>query len=244
MNLTICDDEQYWVDALVEMAFRWSRESGILVKHQAFHRTEELVPFLSSGSQTDLLLLDIEFDKHIEGIELSRYIRSLGFSIPIVFVSGHAIMASEGYFVDAEGFLVKPFSYDQFSFFMRKVCRKNDATQRVLRIETPQKLTLVHHDQITYIEAYGHDLLIHTDNGEYKVRQTLQGMLEELGLEFIRVHREYIVATRRITSIKTTCPYAAELDIGNGKKINISIGRKFFKQIQYTYANNVTRVIM
>ena len=52
----------------------------------------------------------------------------------------------------------------------------------------------LHHSNIVYIESYGHDIICHTIEDDYAIREKLyeiEGLFESYG--FIRVHKSYIV---------------------------------------------------
>lgn len=74
--------------------------------------------------------------------------------------------------------------------------------------------------QITYIESYGHYLVIHTLNSEYRIREKISDMLKKLPINFKRIHKSIIVNQTYVHSQQ-----GQELILNNGERL--PIGRKY-----------------
>lgn len=78
---------------------------------------------------------------------------------------------------------------------------------------------------ISYIESYGHYLLVHTNNNEYRVREKLSTTLRNLSSNFIQVHKSYIINKKYIKQINSN-----EIVLLSG--MSIPIGKTYRNQIQ------------
>lgn len=242
-EIIICDDQKHWCDILRQDIGRWASEMSTLVSFTVFAKGGDLVNHFAAGARADAVFLDVEFGDDLNGMEVAKRLRDMRISVPIIFVSSHALRANEGYFVDAIGFLVKEYRYDELKFFLEKAQRHNlDSKSRSIAVESDQEIVRIEVSDIFYIESYIHDATIHTAHGEVTTRKTLNNLLNDLGTDtFVQVHKSYIVALQHIVSVKTTYPYSVKLRGGkNGDVKSITIGRSFFKHVQEVYAQFVS----
>ena len=238
MRIAICDDSSDWQKILKSSIDRWAAERNTPISYVFFDKVSTLYGHLSGDLEIDVLFLDIEFPDKESGMDIAKKIRSSGNDVPLIFVTGHMSMAAESYFVDAVGFLVKPFSYDQLAFFMDKITTEKKPTPTlVLKIESSQGLIYVRYMDIVYAESKAHNVIIHTEDGSYETRLTLKELLNELGdKEFMQIHRSYVVSMRCVSGLKARQPYEIELTL-HQKRVHISIGRTFIDSVKMAYAN-------
>jgi DNA-binding LytR/AlgR family response regulator len=168
----------------------------------------------------------------------------MGCTIPIVFVSGHPIRASEGYKVDAADFLVKKYRYHQLVSCLKKIEKITTPVEsRAIVVENVERIShrlLV--DDIVYAEALDREVILHIRNkGTIRTYLTLNNLLKVLESDaFLQVHKSFVVSTKHIVGFKMTRPYSLYMlkDVSQDPR-DIPVGRNFFQNVQQAYARTV-----
>lgn len=181
------------------------------------------------NEQVDLIFLDIQMPR-LNGLQ---FLRSLPQPPMVILVTAYEQYAMEGFELQVVDYLLKPFSFDRFL----KAC--NHALELFnLRNKEPQDFFVyVEYAQvkievanITYIEGLKDYIKIHLSSSNKPVvtRMTIKAMEEKLPPPaFIRTHKSFLVAARKITAVKRDL-----IMIGN-QEIPVS---EFYKE-------NVTRML-
>ena len=74
--------------------------------------------------------------------------------------------------------------------------------------------------EVLYVSAYKKQAMLHTLNGDIFVRRRFANVMEELGKDFVEVHRGYAVNMNYVEKI-----YRYEVLMSNGDKIAIPVKR-------------------
>lgn len=153
----------------------------------------------------DLIILDIQMPM-MDGMTLAGRIRMLDSDVIIVFVTNHASYAVKGYTVGAFDFIVKPFSYYDFSLKMKRInaqYEKNNKESHII-VKTPNGLVQLKQRDILYVEIMGHWATYHTYDGDYKYYGTLKDVERELDASlFCRCNSCYLVNLARVERVET-----------------------------------------
>ncbi|SEV87584.1 two component transcriptional regulator, LytTR family [Chitinophaga sp. YR573] len=156
------------------------------------------------NEQVDLIFLDIQMPR-LNGLQ---FLRSLPQPPMVILVTAYERYAMEGFELQVVDYLLKPFSFDRFL----KAC--NHALELFnLRNKEPQDFFVyVEYAQvkievanITYIEGLKDYIKIHLSSSNKPVvtRMTIKAMEEKLPPPaFIRTHKSFLVAARKITAVK------------------------------------------
>ena len=73
----------------------------------------------------------------------------------------------------------------------------------ILNFKSGYQTIRINSQRIEYIESYGHYVFIHTESATFKVREKLSEILKILEpLDFIQIHKSYIINKRFIQEIK------------------------------------------
>ncbi|MEP6844956.1 MAG: LytTR family transcriptional regulator DNA-binding domain-containing protein [Panacibacter sp.] len=169
-----------------------------------------------SQHQPDLIFLDIQMPK-INGFEMLELIDHPPQVIFTTAFDEYAIKAFETHAVD---YLLKPFSKDRFDKALQKLVQlqqKNDTekTKEVLEdvakspvqsnrvvLKDGGKIKIIPVTQIQYLEAADDYVKIHTAEGAFLKKKTMQFFEDSLApFHFVRVHRSYLINTQLITRI-------------------------------------------
>jgi len=166
----------------------------------------------------DLIFLDIQMPK-INGFEMLELVDNPPLVIFATAFEEYAIKAFDAHAAD---YLLKPFSKERFDKAIQKaLLQKNNTAQAIaataLETAAPSnrivvkdngKIKLIPLAQVQYVEAADDYVKIHTAEGNFLKKKTMQYFEEGLPQqEFIRIHRSYIVNAQLITRIT---PYEKE----------------------------------
>jgi ABC-type multidrug transport system fused ATPase/permease subunit len=100
-----------------------------------------------------------------------------------------------------------------------------------IAVKSGQKIHVVSVSDILYLQAFGDYIHIFTIDGKYLKEQTMKYFENNLPLQFVRVHRSYIVNVESISRIELYERQNHLLTLKNGHQIKISItGYKLLKQ--------------
>ena len=167
----------------------------------------EVVSFLKQHP-VDVIFLDVQMEE-IGGFELARYIRGHYPQIQIIFQTGHAGYAVDGYEFQPADFLVKPVNplklERALSHARERLGSAPKPVSAQIGIRTGSGLTILNVDDILYIEKSGRHIYILYKEGErilttYSL-QNLQTIFEEY--DFIRCHQSFLVPLKRIRRIQS-----------------------------------------
>lgn len=223
MRVGVCDDDVLCQGAIVDIIEAWKECQELpLVEVCRYHSSEELLQALAGRSRFDLVFLDIQIPDEMSGIEVARRIRERDERVGIVFVTNYSEYAREGYQVNALRYLQKPVRAEQIYECLDIVYKQWRLTRdESLILNDYRGKTVLLYKNILYIEARGHNLIIHraVESEPFSVRMSLGKLCERLpeGL-FAKCHRAFVVNilyTRRIARDKITLANGAELPVGN-----------------------------
>jgi two-component system, LytTR family, response regulator len=160
----------------------------------------------------DLIFLDIQMPK-ITGFEMLELIDEPPM---VIFTTAFEEYAIKAFDVHAADYLLKPFSKDRFDKAMEKLLlQKNnlakDVAETAIQKASPTnrivlkdngKIKIIPFQQIQYLEAADDYVKIHTAEGCFLKKQTMQFFEDNLpNTEFIRVHRSFIIYSQLINRI-------------------------------------------
>jgi len=200
----IIDDESHAIDTLKKYAI----DSGLLEIVGSSQNPLEAIIYINENKDVDITFLDIDMPE-LSGLEVADLIYK---NTAIIFTTGHAGYAVQGFEKNISDFLLKPISFERFLKSLHKVTeRLKKSTVAVTNNENhffvnpgiKGKLLKIHYDDITYIEGLNNYIQIHTLQNSQIVYLTLKEI--ELGLlpdMFMRIHKSFIININKITMME------------------------------------------
>lgn len=206
MKCIVVDDEPMALDLI----------KGYILKTDSLHLVDCFTnPFKALNyllnNEVDLILLDINMPE-LSGIQL---LKSLAFRPKVIFTTAYSEYGAESYEYNAVDYLLKPFKYDRFMRAINKLSDKvisidtstsNEITtkgQDILFIKSGTQIHKILTDQITYIEAQGNYIYIHSTNKKTMTLISMNDIIKQLPeFEFLRIHKSYIVALKHLDIIE------------------------------------------
>ena len=167
----------------------------------------------------EAIFLDINMP-NLNGMDFAKSLEQDHSRGPImVFTTAYAEYAVEGYKANAVGYLLKPYSFEEFEAAAQKVRDIADIRQQamtdtsaevdegdgVIYVKSDYKIVRIDIENIRYIEAMSEYLRISCDNRDKPVIVLLSMKKIEEHLpssKFMRIHRSFIINLDRIVEVK------------------------------------------
>ena len=234
MRIAICDDEQAQQILLQKYLLEWGKEHNIPIETNLFSSGESFLFSWEEDKIYDLLIFDIEMGK-MNGMELANEIRRQDEEIPILFITGYDSYMAQGYEVSALHYLLKPVNKEKlFAVFDRlQKNRERSENEEKLLFQTEEGSLSLTVSKIWYVEAYGHQSILYTQDEDYVLKQNISAVekLLEGKKEFIRCHRSYLVNLQHISAIVKN-----EIILDNKKRLPVS--RNLSKEVNAAFIHN------
>ncbi len=196
------DDEPIALEVIENLA----ADVSFLKLTAVFVNALKAIDFLAKND-VDLIFIDIKMP-NISGIELMR---SLSNPPMVIFTTAYSEHAVQSFELNAIDYLLKPFSLPRFlqacnKAYEQHMLRKNNlissAPDTSLFIKSGYEQIRVALSEILYAESNGSYINFILEQGKIISRMT---MLEVESLlpasDFIRIHRSYVVAIKKVTRI-------------------------------------------
>ena len=220
-RILIVEDEDEAAAKLEAAISRYGEERGGQFQTARLSSAIDLDERLSH--ECDLIFLDIELPGQ-NGMDAAFDLRARDTSTPIIFVTNMANYAVHGYAVDALDFIVKPFTYEDFSLRMDRAMRVlRQRSQRTISVRGRDGLRIFEASQLVFADMSGHDLVYHLEGGEtVALRGSMRQLEDELGgAPFLRISSGCIVNMAHVRGVADTA-----LTLSSGDTVWISRANK------------------
>lgn len=189
MKIAICDDEKEICCRLKKLVLKQRPDSEVFL----FDSGRQMLQF---RQRFQIVLMDIQMEG-ISGIETARALRMKDEKAVLIFVTALKEYVFDAFDVSAFHYLIKPVSEEKFRRVFERACqeaekRVQEETEQVFFRTRNRSFTLRKQD-ILYVESRGRKVDIHTVRECVTVYATMNGLEEQLGKEFYRCHRGYLV---------------------------------------------------
>lgn len=235
IEIAVVDDLQSDRDQLSDMLSEYAGERGLEWNITCFESGETLLDGLTAG-QYQLVFLDILMGG-IDGMETAARLRAFDTDALLVFVTTEDDYAVDAYELDAVAFLVKPPVRKKFDRMMARLEKKLEK-DAVLELTENNAVFELPAGAVLYAEVIDHDLALHTKDGVYSLRMTMEELKPLLPSDgrFFECHRGVILNLDRVKSLEKQVAVMA-----NGDRLPVSRRKK--KELVDAYvARNFARV--
>jgi len=111
---------------------------------------------------------------------------------------------NQGYDVEALHYLIKPVSTEKYFNVLDRFMKAIETQPRFFLFFVGKEVVRVYEKELFYGEAQGHYIVLHTKQGELKLRATMPELENQLGEGFFRASRSFVVNLRYVTRITKT----------------------------------------
>jgi two-component system, LytTR family, response regulator AlgR len=176
----------------------------------------------------DVVLLDIHMPG-ADGMQLARELRSLRPELGIIFVTAHAEHAVAAFDLDVVDYLTKPVRLDRLEKALNKALHKKelltlaykgletDLMQETVLIQDRGRAERVPLSAVLYFKAELKYVTVRTAQKSYILDGALNELEARYGAQFLRVHRNALVAKRAMRALERHVERAADRDPEEGE---------------------------
>ena len=204
MNVLIVDDEQLARQRLRKLL---SSTADYQIIGEA--ETGEDALRKTQAAHPDVVLMDIRMPG-MDGIEAASYINRMEKPPAIIFTTAygeHALKAFETHAID---YLLKPIKQSRLEAALDAAKRMNKAQLSKLRedeidgardkicVKSRGSLELIPVEDIIYFKADQKYVTLRTVDQEYLIEESLKTLEQEFAFQFIRIHRNALVAHKML----------------------------------------------
>jgi DNA-binding LytR/AlgR family response regulator len=169
-------------------------------------------------NEIDIIFIDINLPK-LKGID---FIKMVPVSAKFIITTAYHEYALEGYELNVVDYLLKPVEFNRFLMAVKKAAEiekkylsrlpaEKKEGNDFMYINMNKRRVKVNFSEILFIEGMKEYVKIHISKEKWLMTKLQIGQIQELlNEEFIRIHRSYIVAKKKVTSYNHM-----EVSIGN-----------------------------
>jgi len=177
-------------------------------------------------NEVDLVFLDIQMPQ-LNGVQFMKIVNE---KCKIILTTAYAEYALDGFENNAIDYLLKPVSFERFYKAVQKAMlhfslaepalvtyQPGEPENDFIFVKTEYKLVRVNTDDILFVEGMQNYVSIQTKTDKILSLQNIKKMEERLPKkQFIRVHKSFIVAVKKINSIERSRIYVGDAIIPLG----------------------------
>ena len=179
---------------------------------------------LALSEKPDLILMDIMLKGSMNGIEAADIIKK-ELSIPVIFLTAYADESTlaKAKITEPYGYILKPFKEIDIQTSVEMAIYKHAKEQEIIKerdflysivenkeknydfifVKSNSKLVKINCKDICFIEALKDYVVINTIDTRYTIHSTMKDIELKMGtIDFIRIHRSFIVRLDKIVSIE------------------------------------------
>lgn len=201
LNVLVVDDERPVLDELVYLLGRDDRISTVNAADSGAGALRAL-----EASHIDVIFLDIAMPG-LGGLEVARILDQFKTPPKVIFVTAHEAHAVDAFELNAVDYLLKPVHEERLRESVRRALQETAApaptAEQSIAVELAGVTRFVSRRHITYVEAQGDYVRLHTLSGDTHLLRTPLTILEqEWAEDFVRIHRSHLVSVDHIVEVR------------------------------------------
>ena len=205
MNIAICDDEILFTRELSSLLTHWAEKNDFSLTLYPYSNGDDLLTALRT-IPVDLIFLDIIMPL-LNGIDTAKEIRSMGLTVPVIFLTSSREFALDSYDVKAFHYLLKPVNTLKLFSVMDDFFKTYHVPAKIFVAHTADGFCSITLNDVDYLEAQNKQVLVCLSNGTtLKIRELFakcEGIFTP-AKGFFKCHRSYIVNLSHIKQFTRT----------------------------------------
>lgn len=233
IRISIIDDEIKEALGIRNMVQHVLDERHEPAEISVYHDAQAFLDAYAEG-QSEIILLDIQMPG-MDGMTCAEQIRERDASVILIFITSMVQYAVQGYRVEAMDYIVKPVTPALLKHSLSRALKRMGRKKAVV-IRCDDGVRSLEADELLYVEALNHRVILHTKEGDIRCTQTLSSIEAQLeGSGFFRCHAAFLVNMKRVQHIDGNDLYMA------GKAIPISKHRRkeFLQELTAYWGKNI-----
>lgn len=233
IRVAIVEDDSHYIRTIRDFVDRFATKTGVEFQIYEFHDGSEILD--NYRPVYDLVLLDIEMPC-IDGMRTAEQIRAQDEDVILIFITNMAQYAIQGYKVRAQSYILKPVGYYGFAAELQDAINTLDkrSSRKSLLLTVDGDMIKVPVSAIRYIESNRHNLIVHTVDRIYTIRETMKNMEKSLeGEPFAHAGISFLVNLAHVTGVQ------GDMAVMGAEPDRVPISRQRRKPFMEALANYV-----
>ena len=151
IRVAVCDDSPEFLQRAVNMVERWSEQSGTPAEIYRFDNGDALLA-KNAVTHMDIIFLDIIMPLQ-SGIDTAKELRQSDNAVKIIFLTSSPEFALDSYEVKAQGYLLKPVTYEKVKETLDECSHSFDEEPKNIVLKTAFGYQKLYFHDIEYAEA-------------------------------------------------------------------------------------------
>lgn len=203
LNFVLCDDNLNTLNKLSHMFESVFMKNDLEAKI-AFKTTKDSELLLHmKENPIDVLILDINLNSKLDGIEIANQIRKKNKDCYIIFTTAHSEFVFLAYKCKTFDYLCKPITKERLEETVLRLfddIKSSTSHKKYIRLDN--KNTIIDENEIQYIKRDGMKIIFHTNSRDYEVYSSFAKLQEQLPHNFVRCHKSFIANVKNITKLE------------------------------------------
>ncbi|MDD3410754.1 MAG: LytTR family DNA-binding domain-containing protein [Eubacteriales bacterium] len=194
MQVVICDDLADERKLLAGFLRRFEQENALEIDVKTYNSADALLQEHRNGCAADILFMDI-YMNGTNGMDAAKTLYAKGYRGSFVFCTTSREHGVESYAVDADGYLLKPYAWEDFEHVMLRCRSRWERKLRVFSFVSERINTTVFQRDVRLIETKRKGCLVHAKEQTLETREPLSRFAAQLPAEssFLSVGQSYLV---------------------------------------------------
>lgn len=215
MKILIVENDQNDLIETVTLIENYKEKTDVKITYKVEFDYSNVLKIVN---EYDLLLMDIELNNNVNGIDLACEIRKFNRDIKLVFLSNYNKYLIDGYKAKADLYLLKPATQNEFDKAMNDLLKEYIFHNAGI-IDTKISTEKIYFHKILYIERLSRKVYIHMTTGDtFSTYDPLTKWIDMLvDYPFTQPHKSFLINMEHIQTYKKR-----ELVMKNGDVIQIT----------------------
>ena len=226
-HILICDDDEKILEDITDKIKTEFNKLQISAEYVTVSDSRILMEYIER-KYIDIVFLDIDMP-YFTGMDIAGYINKNRLNTMIIFVTSHDALVYQTFEYRPFGFIRKSHIDEEIEPLVKRIVTELEDRKEEIMFNKGQEIIRVPIKDIVFAESCGNYLSIRTDKEEFKIRETMTGIEQELkGKGFIRCHKGYLVNSKYILKLGN-----GQLVVeNNGVTSDIPVGRSYEKEVK------------
>lgn len=197
LKIAICDDEQIYIDNIVQHLDFFSVDNNIDFEKSIFTDSADM---LSSNIRFDIAILDVEMN-NINGIKLGEELRKRNPHIILIYITAHKKYLDDALNLNAVRFFEKPLDSQRFYRGLSDAIKRIDNSTISFYLKDHNIMERIFAQDIMFVEIEKRKTRVVTRTKEYHSDHHMSFWHEKLvSTIFISPHKSYIINFNYVTA--------------------------------------------
>lgn len=232
LKIAVCDDSPEFLQHAIGMVESWSEQSRIQTVIYRFDNGDALLA-KNAVTHMDIIFLDIIMPLQ-SGIDTAKELRLSDNAVKIIFLTSSPEFALESYDVKAQGYLLKPVTYEKIKETLDECSHSFETESENIVLKTAFGYQKLYFHDIEYLEAQNKRVIFYLRTGKtVEAAESLHSLEERLSINdgFFKCHRSYLVYIPNVDNFSMD-----EITTKSGRSIPIARGYgKAFKEAYFAF---------